>query len=257
MKKLVVKVLGSGTSQGVPMIACNCVVCTSDNPKDKRLRSSILFTYDDENFVIDTGPDFRYQMLRENVISLSGVLFTHEHKDHIAGLDDVRAFNFKEGRDMEIFCTLEVETALRREFHYAFNDNPYPGVPSFHLNRIESDNFWVSDKLSITPILYQHYKMPVTGFRIGDFTYITDCKTIESAEREKVRGSKVLIVNCLRKEEHIAHFNLTEVLEFIADVQPKITYLTHISHLLGSHEEVSKLLPENVYLAYDGLSIEL
>ena len=158
---------------------------------------------------------------------------------------------------MEVYCTLEVETALRREFHYAFNRNPYPGIPSFHLNRIEEGNFQLANGTLVTPVFYLHYKMPVTGFRIGNFTYITDCKTIDDKEREKVRGSEVLIVNCLRHEEHISHFNLAEALEFIEDVKPDTAYLTHISHLLGKHEEIEKTLPENVYLAYDGLKMEL
>jgi phosphoribosyl 1,2-cyclic phosphate phosphodiesterase len=212
---------------------------------------------DGENYVVDTGPDFRQQMLVNKVRSLRAVLFTHEHKDHIAGLDDVRAFNFKEGRDMEIFCTDEVESALRREYHYVFSANKYPGIPSLHLNRIENKSFSLPSGQKVIPIEVMHYRMPVMGFRVGDFTYITDAKTIAPKEVDKVRGSKVLIVNALHKSEHISHFNLKEALEFIAEINPEIAYLTHISHLFGTHEEIEKLLPKNVFPAYDGMEIVL
>lgn len=255
-QSLKITVLGSGTSQGVPVIACQCAVCRSEDLRDKRLRSSVLIQTGGENYVIDTGPDFRQQMLREEVKSLRGVLFTHEHKDHIAGLDDVRAFNYIEGRDMEIFCTAAVEIALRREFHYAFSGIPYPGIPTFHLNIIENRNFFLNNGVEVTPIQVMHYKMPVFGYRIGNFTYITDCKTITATEKEKVKNSKVLIVNCLHRSTHISHFNLEEALAFIAEVKPEQAYLTHISHLFGKHEEIIAELPENVSLAYDGLKIE-
>lgn len=252
-----VTILGSGTSQGVPVIACNCSVCSSDNPKDVRLRSSIMFTVNDENYVVDSGPDFRQQMLRENVQSLRAVLYTHEHKDHIAGMDDVRAFNFKEKRDMEIFCSNSVEEALRREFYYVFGANTYPGIPKVNLNRIIKDKFVLPCGESITPIEVMHYKMPVLGFRVKDFTYITDAKTISEEEKQKVKGSKILIVNALRKEEHISHFNLNEALAFIKEINPEQAFLTHISHLFGKHEEIEQELPENVKVAYDGLTIEI
>lgn len=252
-----VTILGSGTSQGVPVIACECRVCASLDPKDKRLRSSVLIEVGGENFVIDSGPDFRQQMLREKVKSLRAVLFTHEHKDHIAGLDDVRAFNYREGRDMEVFCSEAVEFALRREFHYVFSENRYPGIPSLNLNRIVNAEFELNNGVKVMPIHVMHYKMPVFGFRIGDFTYITDAKTISPEERKKVRGSKILIINALHRSEHISHFNMEEALEFIADVKPEKAYLTHISHLFGTHEEIVKMLPENVFPAYDGLQFEL
>jgi len=216
-----------------------------------------MFEAAGENYVIDTGPDFRQQMLRENVKSLRAVLFTHEHKDHIAGLDDVRAFNFREARDMEIFCTSAVENALRREFHYVFSDNRYPGIPSLNLNRITDEPFVLPNGVSVIPIEVMHYKMPVTGFRIGDFTYITDAKTISEKEKEKVKGSRVLIVNALHRSEHISHFNLREALDFIAEVKPGKAYLTHISHMFGTHEEIEAMLPENVFPAYDGLTFTL
>lgn len=252
-----ITILGSGTSQGVPVIACDCYVCSSTEAKDKRLRSSILIEVGGENFVIDVGPDFRQQMLRAEVKSLRAVIFTHEHKDHIAGLDDVRAFNYRESRDMEIFCGNAVEIALKREFHYVFSDDKYPGIPSLNLNIIQNEVFKLNNGVSVLPIQVMHYKMPVFGYRIGDFTYITDAKTISKEERDKVRGSKILIVNALHQSPHISHFNLEEALEFIADVQPEKAYLTHISHLFGTHDEIEKMLPSNVFPAYDGLTFTL
>lgn len=256
-QKVEITVLGSGTSQGVPVITCECDVCLSTDSKDNRLRSSILIRVGGENFVIDTGPDFRQQMLREKVKSLRGVLFTHEHKDHVAGLDDVRAFNYGEGRDMEVYCSEAVEFALRREFHYVFSGVPYPGIPTLHLNRIVNEKFQLIDGVEVMPIQVMHYRMPVFGFRIGDFTYITDAKTVSIEEMEKVKGSKVLIVNCLHRSQHISHFNLEEALAFIEAVKPEKAYLTHISHLFGKHADIENDLPENVYLAYDGLKLEV
>ncbi len=252
-----VKLLGTGTSQGVPVIACDCRVCKSTDTRDNRLRCSVLLSIDDENYCIDSGPDFRQQMLREQVKTLSGVIFTHEHKDHVAGLDDVRAFNFKERRDMNVYCTSPVEKALRRDFHYAFAENKYPGVPSLKVIPIDTTPFEISNGTKITPIEVMHYKMPVLGFRIGEFTYITDAKTVSEEERLKIRGTEILVVNALRIEEHISHFNLEQALTFIKDIGPKKAYLTHISHLFGTHEEISEMLPPNVYAAYDGLTFEL
>jgi len=254
--KLKVTFLGTGTSQGVPVIACDCKVCQSTDSKDKRLRSSVLFTVEGENYVIDSGPDFRQQMLREGVQSLRALLFTHEHKDHIAGMDDIRAFNFKDKRDMDIYCSLPVEEALRREFHYVFANYNYGGVPKVNLNRIENKVFNLNG-IEVTPIQVMHYKMPVFGFRVGNFTYITDAKTVSPEERDKIRGSEVLVVNGLRREEHIAHFNLKEVLAFIEDIKPQKTYLTHVSHLFDTHELIEAELPSNVFVAYDGMTIEL
>jgi phosphoribosyl 1,2-cyclic phosphate phosphodiesterase len=250
-----VTILGSGTSQGVPVIACGCYVCSSIEAKDNRTRSSIMINVQDENYVIDTGPDFRSQMLREKVKTLRGVIFTHEHKDHLAGLDDVRAFNYKEERPMEIYCTTQVEIALRREFHYAFSGERYPGVPKFQLTNIDLTTFKLNYDLTLIPIEVLHYKLPVLGFRFGDFTYITDAKTISETEKEKVKGTKTLIVNALHRSTHISHFNLEEALAFIEEIKPEKAYLTHISHLFGRHSEVEMTLPENVFLAYDGLKI--
>lgn len=248
--------LGTGTSQGVPVIACDCDVCSSDNKKDKRLRSSILIEYFGKNYVIDTGPDFRQQMLREKVQTLDGVLYTHEHKDHLSGMDDVRAFNYKQKRDMEIYCDANVERALHREYYYVFTENKYPGVPSVNINLIDKNPFEIGG-MKVTPVEVLHYKLPVLGFRIEDFTYITDAKTISQEEREKIRGTKVLVINALRREEHLSHFNLEEALAFIDDIKPEKAYLTHISHLFGKHRDIKKDLPENVKVAYDGLKLIL
>lgn len=251
-----VVILGSGTSQGVPVIACECDVCISTDFKDDRTRSSILIQVGEENYVVDTGPDFRFQMLREKVKSLRGVLFTHEHKDHVAGMDDVRAFNHLESRPMEVYCTDRVELALRREFHYVFSEERYPGVPKVDLFRIDDEPIELRNKLKVIPINAMHYKMPVKGFRFGDFAYITDAKKIENQEIKKLIGIKTLIVNALHRSEHISHFNLEQALDFINIVQPEKAYLTHISHLFGKHKEVELELPTNVFLAYDGLRLE-
>ena len=252
-----ITMLGTGTSQGVPVIACDCKVCTSIDTKDNRLRCSVLISIGDENYCIDSGPDFRQQMLREKVRTLSGIIFTHEHKDHVAGLDDVRAFNFREQKDMNVYCASPVEEALRREFHYAFAENKYPGVPSLQIIPIDKRPFSLPNGTEVIPIEVMHYKMPVLGFRIDGFTYITDAKTVSEEEKEKIKGTDVLVVNALRLEEHISHFNLEEALAFIKEMNPKKAYLTHISHLFGTHEEISKMLPPNVYAAYDGLTFEL
>ncbi len=256
MGSLTVTVLGSGTSQGVPVIACACEVCKSVDPKDNRLRSSILLEFENENYVIDSGPDFRQQLLREAVQSLNGVIFTHEHKDHVAGLDDVRAFNYKENRPMDIYCTPQVEIALRREFHYVFDHASYPGVPQLNLINIKNAAFQLSNGREITPIRVMHHQLEVFGFRIGGFAYVTDAKTIAEEEIEKLKNLDVLIVNCLRKEEHISHFNLSEVLSLLDRIQPKQTYLTHISHLFGTHLDIEAMLPENVGVAFDGMKLQ-
>lgn len=254
--ELVITFLGTGTSQGVPVIACECPVCQSEKPKDKRLRSSVLLTFQDKNYIIDTGPDFRQQMLREGVKSLEGVLFTHEHKDHIAGLDDVRAFNFIQQKQMDLYGSSNVEMGIKREFFYAFGENKYPGVPQLNFQTIKNKKFSI-DNLEILPIEVMHYKMPVFGYRIGDFTYITDAKTIAKNELEKIKGTKILVLNALRRKEHVSHFNLKEALEIIDIIQPEKTYLTHISHLFDKHDNIQLDLPANVFAAYDGLKISL
>ena len=251
-----VVVLGSGTSQGVPVIACECNVCISTDFKDDRTRSSILIQVGEENYVIDTGPDFRFQMLREKVKSLRGVIFTHEHKDHVAGMDDIRAFNHIESRPMEVYCSDRVEEALRREFHYVFSDERYPGIPKVELYRIDDEPIELKNNLTLIPVNVMHYKMPVKGFRFGDFAYITDAKKIDDYEVKKVIGVKTLVINALHRSEHLSHFNLEQALDFINLVNPENAYLTHISHLFGRHQEVELELPDNVLLAYDGLTLE-
>jgi len=249
--------LGTGTSQGVPVIACNCSVCKSTDSKDKRLRTSIMLSYNDKNIVVDTGPDFRQQMLRENVQHLEAILFTHEHKDHIAGLDDIRAFNYQTKKDMPIYATEQVQIGLKKEFHYIFNEFQYPGIPKVDLHTINhQQSFELFNKI-ITPIEVIHFKLPVTAYRIDNFTYITDANYISEQEKEKIKGTEILVINALRKEKHLSHFTLDEALELINEIKPKKAYLTHISHLLGKHKDISKELPDNVFLAYDGLKIEV
>jgi len=248
--------LGTGTSSGVPMIACDCTVCTSTDKKDKRLRSSIMVASEHTRFVVDTTPDFRYQMLRENVKHLDAVLFTHPHKDHIAGLDDVRAFNFFQEQAMQLYANQMTIDALMREFAYAFADKKYPGVPNLELNTIGLEPFSIGD-IPIIPIQVWHLKMPVYGFRFGNFTYITDANRIDESEKEKIRGSKVLVVNALRKEKHISHYTLEEAVELVQELNVPEAYFTHISHQLGRHEEIEKRLPKGIHLGYDGLRIEL
>ena len=255
-KKGTLKILGSGTSQGVPVIACNCLVCLSDNKFDKRLRASALISVEGKNLVIDTGPDFRYQMLREGIKNLEGILITHQHKDHIAGMDDVRAFNFKQKQSINVFSTKEVQDALKREFHYVFSDSNYPGLPKLNLVEFSNKVFQPIPDINVIPIEVWHHKMPVTGFRIGDLTYITDAKKIEQSEMNKIKDSNVLVINALRIQEHISHFNLNEALEIIQILKPEKAYLTHISHLFGKHDDIEKLLPANVSVAFDGLCLD-
>ena len=249
--------LGTGTSQGVPVITCECEVCKSADKHDKRLRVSVLLEVDKQVILIDTGPDFRYQMLRADVKKLDAVLYTHEHKDHVAGLDDVRAFNYKQQAEVDIYAHQRVQNALKREFHYIFSGDNYPGIPRLRLNNIIEGEPFQAAGIDIIPISVMHHQLPVFGFRIGDFTYITDAKIISPQEKEKIKGSKILVINALQKEKHISHFTLNEALEFAAEIGANKTYLTHISHKLGAHAEVSKQLPEGVFLAYDGLELEM
>lgn len=253
---MTVTFLGTGTSQGVPVIACHCAVCTSQDARDNRLRSSIMISEGDINIVIDSGPDFRQQMLRHRVDRLHAVLFTHEHKDHIAGLDDIRAYNYFMQEKMEIYCTARVEEALRREFAYIFADFKYPGIPEVEIKPITAEPFSIRN-IPFQPIEVLHLKMPVFGYRVGDFTYITDANYISEEEKEKIKGSKILVLNALRREKHPSHFTLDEALELIEELKPETTYLTHISHQLGLHSEVELTLPENVFVAFDGLRVEV
>lgn len=248
--------LGTGTSQGVPVIACDCEVCRSADSHDKRLRSSVWIETEDLSIVVDTGPDFRYQMLRAGVKRLDAVLFTHEHKDHIAGLDDVRAFNYLTGEGMDIYASMRVQEALRREFSYVFAEYKYPGIPLLNLHDITHKPFFIKQQ-EIIPIGVMHYKLPIHGFRIGNFTYITDAKTIEPEELEKVRGTEVLVLNALQKEPHISHFTLSEAIELAGQIGAKKTYFTHVSHRMGKELVVKELLPDGVEFAYDGLQITI
>jgi phosphoribosyl 1,2-cyclic phosphate phosphodiesterase len=252
--KIKVTILGSGTSQGVPLIACSCVVCNSSNDKDKRLRSSIKIEVENKTFVIDSGPDFRQQMLRSNTKQLNALIFTHEHKDHIAGMDDIRAFNYVNKSAIDVYATDRVEDALKREYAYIFSDEKYPGIPEINLINIENKPFFVQD-IEVVPIQVYHYKLPVLGFRFGDFTYITDANFINDDEKAKIKGSKVLIVNALRREQHISHFTMEEAITLGQELKVPQIYFTHISHQLGLHYEVEKELPQGFHLAYDGLEI--
>jgi phosphoribosyl 1,2-cyclic phosphate phosphodiesterase len=251
-----VSFLGTGTSTGIPMIGCTCEVCTSTNSKDKRLRSSVLIQSDSTAIIIDTTPDFRYQMLRTNTTHLDAVLYTHPHKDHMAGLDDIRALNFLTKKPMDIYANSLTEEAVRRDFYYAFADTKYPGVPELNLITIDETAFVIGD-LPIQPILVYHHKMPVFGFRVGDFTYITDANRIDADQMDLIRGSKVLVLNALRKEDHISHFTLQQAVAISIELGVPEVYFTHISHQLGKHEEINQELPQHIKLAYDGLQISL
>lgn len=238
------------------MIACDCQVCRSPDKKDKRLRSSILVQSATTTLVVDTGPDFRYQMLRAQVKNLDAVLFTHPHKDHLAGLDDVRAFNYLLQRPIDVYADSLTEEAVRRDFYYAFTDTKYPGIPELNMHTINMEPFVVGD-IPVVPVQVWHLRMPVLGFRFGDFTYITDANRIDAAEREKIKGSQVMVLNALRREKHISHFTLDEAVEVVREIGIPTAYLTHISHQLGLHAEVEASLPSGIHLAYDGLQLQL
>lgn len=249
--------LGTGTSQGIPVIACDCEVCTSKNEKDKRLRVSVLIETDKNTLVIDSGPDFRTQMLRANVQNIDGIIYTHEHKDHVAGMDDVRPLCFKHNKEIEIYAHERVLKQLKQEFHYVFDERfNYPGIPRISPNLITNTPFEINGE-EITPIDGLHYKLQVFGYRIEDFTYITDMNYISELEIEKIRGTKVLVLNALQKNSHISHFTLEEAIEMVNKINPEKAFFTHMSHTLGLHEEISKELPENIFLAYDGLEITI
>ncbi len=253
---LTITFLGTGTSSGVPMIGCDCEVCTSTDPNDNRLRSSVLIQSQQTSLVVDTTPDFRYQMLRINNRRLDAVVYTHPHKDHLAGLDDIRAYNYFTKKPMDIYANTLTEEALRRDYYYAFSDTRYPGVPELNLITIDEHPFFVGD-IPVLPIEVWHYKMPVFGFRFGDFTYITDANRIEASEKEKIRGSKILVLNALRKENHLSHFTLDEAVALAQELAVPQVYFTHISHQLGLHQQINKELPSHIQLAYDGLQVHV
>jgi len=251
---MTVQFLGTGTSQGVPIIACDCPVCQSADPNDKRLRCAIWIQAPGVSIVIDAGPDFRYQMLRANVRQLDAIVFTHGHKDHIAGLDDVRAYNYFQEKPMDIWSNTETQQALRREFAYVFENSQYPGVPQLKLHTITDQPFTING-LELIPIKVMHYQMEVLGFRIGPFTYITDANYIAPSEMDKVRGSEVVVLNALRHEAHISHYTLKEAEAVSRELQVPATLFTHISHQLGRHADINAELPAGMQLAYDGLTL--
>ncbi len=246
--------LGTGTSQGVPVIACECATCLSPDPKDNRLRAALLIETDSNTLVIDAGPDFRQQMLRSKVKKLDAIFLTHEHKDHIAGLDDLRAFNFKSQRAIDIYAEERVQHAVRKEYAYVFAENQYPGVPKMELHNVDNYQIRIRDDI-IIPLRIFHYRLPILGFRIGNMGYLTDANYIPEETKEKLIGVKYLVINALRKEKHISHFSLAEALSFIEEISPRKAFITHIGHQMGKHSDVNKELPANVTLAWDGLEV--
>lgn len=248
--------LGTGTSQGVPVIGCTCKVCRSVDYRDNRLRVSVHLQVGDKSFIIDSGPDFRQQVLRERIRRLDAVVFTHEHKDHTAGLDDIRAYNFLQNKDMPLYGEARVLEQLKREFAYIFSGIPYPGIPRVDMFPVTAEPFEI-DGVPFIPIRVMHYKLPVLGYRIGDFSYITDANYIAPEELNKLRGSKVIVLGALRQESHISHFSLQEAVDLLKDLAPEQAYLTHISHLMGLHREVEETLPNFIRLGYDGQQIKI
>ncbi len=253
---MTVTFLGTGTSTGVPVVACDCHVCSSKDPRDRRLRTSIMIEKGKKNFVIDCGPDFRYQMIRENVSDIAAIIFTHGHRDHIAGLDDVRAFNYVLNKTVDIYASEQVIDSINKEFPYILKEKRFFGSPQLHFHIIGNSPFSVNG-VEFLPIEVLHHRMNVFGFRTGDFSYITDASHIPEKEMKKLEGSKVLVINALRKSKHISHFSLNEALEIIGKLRPEKAYITHLSHFMGVHESVERSLPGNVSLAYDGLRVIL
>lgn len=248
--------LGTGTSTGVPVVACNCDVCTSEDPRDKRYRTSIMLSQGNSNIVIDCGPDFRIQMLKHKVEDIDAVVFTHAHRDHIAGLDDIRAFNYILHKSIDIYGSQLTLDAIKEQFPYIFSPGRYLGAPQLILHPITEQPFSIGN-FNFIPIQVLHHEMKVFGYRIGDFTYITDANYISSTEIEKIRGSKIIVINALRNSRHVSHYSLSEAMEILDELKPEKAFLTHISHFLGKLSEVEKKLPDWVHLAYDGLQFEV
>ncbi len=248
--------LGTGTSTGVPVVACDCEVCRSDDRRDQRLRTSAMIEINDVRLIIDCGPDFRYQMIREKVDNISAIIFTHGHRDHIAGLDDVRAFNYVLNKTVDIYASKDVVDAINKEFPYILHEKRFFGAPQLRFNIIKNELFNV-DGVSITPVEVMHHKMTVFGFRVGPLSYITDASHISDQEKKKLYGTDTLVINALRKSRHISHFSLEEAIELIQDINPKRAYITHLSHFMGLHERIEESLPDNVFIAYDGLKLDI
>ena len=247
-----ITLLGTGTSQGVPVVGCQCEVCRSTDPRDNRLRTAAFVEVDGVNLLIDAGPDLRQQLLRENITRVDAVLVTHEHKDHLAGLDDIRPVYFRQKKPMDIYAMPRVLNVIRKDFDYAFKEHPYPGAPSFELHPVRRDKFSVGG-VEIQPIQVRHLTLPILGYRVGSFAYITDASFVAESEMARLQGLEVLVVNALHLEKHYSHFNLEQALQFIDIVKPKRAYLTHSSHHIGLYADVAKMLPPNVTLGYDGL----
>ena len=254
-KKIRVTFLGTGTSTGVPVVACDCPVCSSRDKRDHRLRTSAMVETEEARIVIDCGPDFRYQMIREKVDDITAIIFTHGHRDHIAGLDDVRAFNYVLNKTVDVYASEQVIEAINKEFPYILHEKRFFGAPQLKFITISNENFLI-DGISILPIEVFHNKLSVFGFRIDDFTYITDASSISHEEKMKIKNTKVLVINALRKSKHISHFSLQEAIDLIQDIQPGKAYITHISHFMGLHHDVERTLPDGIFLAYDGLKVE-
>lgn len=253
--KMKITFLGTGTSTGVPVVACNCEVCTSDDPRDKRYRTSVMLSRGSSNIIIDCGPDFRIQMLKHKVEDIDAVVFTHAHRDHIAGLDDIRAFNYILHKSIDIYGSQLTLDAIKEQFPYIFTPGRYFGAPQLNLHPITETPFTIGG-FNFIPVQVLHQEMKVFGYRVGDFTYITDANYIAPAELDKIRGSKVIVINALRNSRHVSHYSLDEALEVLRDLKPEVAYLTHISHFLGKFDAVENKLPDWVHLAYDGLHIE-
>jgi phosphoribosyl 1,2-cyclic phosphate phosphodiesterase len=249
--------LGTGTSQGVPVIACKCGTCRSNDMRDKRLRTSALIEINGKNILIDAGPDFRQQLLRENITQLDAILISHEHKDHIGGLDDVRAINYVTGKAIDIYAERRTLNAIESDFAYAFSEERYPGVPEMNLHEINGNTFIVAENIEVIPIRVMHLHLPIYGFRIENLTYITDANSISNSEIEKIKGSQALVLNALRKKKHLSHYSLCEAIDLANNINIPQVYFTHISHQMGRHDVESKLLPLGMHFAYDGLSINI